>query len=154
MESESIQGAISTLATNATEVSNWFETHKPQLVAGGISAIVTVLFFIAILLSLRHIISRGASKISAGLGKFIHRLSIHISLLFLLTGLSYSNSLIEFPKQIDHIINRLFFALFIVVFLAGILTIINAIDNTWTQHFQRKNKESYATSKPGRRLLF
>ena len=127
VESESIQGAISTLATNATEVSNWFETHKPQLVAGGISAIVTVLFFIAILLSLRHIISR--------------------ALLFLLTGLSYSNSLIEFPKQIDHIINRLFFALFIVVFLAGILTIINAIDNTWTQHFQRKNKESYATSK-------
>ena len=55
VESESIQGAISTLATNATEVSNWFETHKPQLVAGGISAIVTVLFFIAILLSLRHI---------------------------------------------------------------------------------------------------
>ena len=147
VESESIQGAISTLATNATEVSNWFETHKPQLVAGGISAIVTVLFFIAILLSLRHIISRGASKLSTGLGKFIHRLSIHISLLFLLTGLSYSNSLIEFPKQIDHIINRLFFALFIVVFLAGILTIINAIDNTWTQHFQRKNKESYATSK-------
>ena len=131
----------------ADTTPNWFETHKPQLVAGGISAIVTVLFFIAILLSLRHIISRGASKLSTGLGKFIHRLSIHISLLFLLTGLSYSNSLIEFPKQIDHIINRLFFALFIVVFLAGILTIINAIDNTWTQHFQRKNKESYATSK-------
>ncbi|MBQ9446918.1 MAG: hypothetical protein IJU61_10000, partial [Victivallales bacterium] len=60
VESESIQGAISTLATNATEVSNWFEPHKPQLVAGGISTIVTVLFSIAILLSLRHIISRGA----------------------------------------------------------------------------------------------
>ena len=147
VESESIQGAISTLATNATEVGNWFETNKPQLVAGGISAMVTILFSIVILLSLRHIISRGASKLSEGLGKFIHRLSMHISLLFLLTGLSYSNSLIHFPGQIDHIIDRIFFALFIIVFLAGILSIINAIDNTWTQHFQRKNKESYATSK-------
>lgn len=146
-EKESIQEVISTITTNASEVGNWFETNQMQLIACGISALVTILFSIVILMSLRHIVSRGASKLSEGLGKFIHRLSLHISLLFLLTGLSYSNSLVHFPGQIDRIIDKIFFALFIVVFLAGILSIINAIDNTWSQHFRRKNEESYATSK-------
>ena len=95
-EKESIQEVISTITTNASEVGNWFETNQMQLIACGISALVTILFSIVILMSLRHIVSRGASKLSEGLGKFIHRLSLHISLLFLLTGLSYSNSLVHF----------------------------------------------------------
>ena len=145
--SDSIQNVISTLSTSASEIGNWFENHQTQLLAGGISVVVTVLFFVAILLSLRHVVSIGIGKLSSSLGKLIRRLSMHISLLFLLTGLSYSNSLIQFPSQIDHIINRIFFALFIVVFLAGILSIINAIDKAWSQHFRRRNEESYATSK-------
>ena len=146
-EKESIQEVISTITTNASEVGNWFETNQIQLIACGISILVTILFTIVILMSLRHIVSRGVSKLSERLGKLIHRLSMHISLLFLLTGLSYSNSLVHFPGQIDRIIDKTFFALFNVVFLAGILSIINAIDKAWSQHFQRKNKESYATSK-------
>ena len=146
-EKESIQEVISTITTNASEVGNWFETNQMQLIACGISILVTILFTIVILMSLRHIVSRGVSKLSERLGKLIHRLSMHISLLFLLTGLSYSNSLVHFPGQIDRIIDKTFFALFNVVFLAGILSIINAIDKAWSQHFQRKNKESYATSK-------
>ena len=146
-EKESIQEVISTITTNASEVGNWFETNQIQLLACGISILVTILFTIVILLSLRHIVSRGVSKLSERLGKLIHRLSMHISLLFLLTGLSYSNSLVHFPGQIDRIIDKTFFALFNVVFLAGILSIINAIDKAWSQRFQRKNKESYATSK-------
>ena len=146
-DSDTIQEVFSSISINASEVGNWFENNKTQFFAGGISAVITILFFIAILLSLRHIVSLGIGKLSSSLGKLIHRLSLHISLLFLLTGLSYSNSLIHFPEQIDHIINRIFFALFIIVFLSGIITIINTIDKAWTQHFQRKNKESYATSK-------
>ena len=146
-EKESIPEVISTITSNATEVGNWFENNQTQLAACGISALVTVLFSVVILLVLRHVVSRGASRLSAGLGRFIHRLSMHIALLFLLTGLSYSNSLVHFPGQIDPIMDKTFFALFIVVFLSGILSVINVIDNTWSQHFRRKNEESYATSK-------
>lgn len=144
---DTIQEVISSLSSNVSEVGNWFENNKMQLITGGISTVITVLFFFAILLSLRHVVSLGIGKLSASLGKLIRRLSMHISLLFLLTGLSYSNSLIEFPHEIEHVLNRIFFALFIIVFLAGILSIINAIDKAWSHHFRQKNEESYATSK-------
>ena len=111
-EKESIPEVISTITSNATEVGNWFENNQTQLAACGISALVTVLFSVVILLVLRHVVSRGASRLSAGLGRFIHRLSMHIALLFLLTGLSYSNSLVHFPGQIDPIMDKTFFALF------------------------------------------
>ena len=134
---DTIQEVISSLSSNVSEVGNWFENNKMQLITGGISTVITVLFFFAILLSLRHVVSLGIGKLSASLGKLIRRLSMHISLLFLLTGLSYSNSLIEFPHEIEHVLNRIFFALFIIVFLAGILSIINAIDKAWSHHFRR-----------------
>ncbi len=144
---ESIPVAISALANNASEVGSWFEANRIPLQKCGTSALISMVVFFAILLTLRHVISKGAAKLSEGLGKFIHKLSMHIALLFLFTGLSYSNSLIDFPGHIDQIIDKIFFALFILIFLAGILNFINAIDNVWSQRFRRRNQETYATSK-------
>ena len=125
-------GSIETSVQNAGKLANklavWFDAQKEHLIlALGIVVVGILIALIAALVI--KLIGKGAGKLSDLAGRVIGALAAPVAWTITLAGLSLANAAVKFPGKLDAILDKIFYALFIIVIVWGVMRIFGACDD-------------------------
>ena len=126
--SGSIEKSVRDAGTLVNKLAAWFEGQKEHLIlalgivaAGIIVALVAAIVF--------KFAGKGAGKISDLAGRIVGSLAAPVALIITLAGLSLANAAVKFPGKLDAILDKIFYALFIIVIVWGVMRIFGACDD-------------------------
>lgn len=125
----------------------WLEQNRTNLVIFllGLSAAVLVFFFVQLLL--KKFLLPFLKRKSKGISEIGEALVLPFSFIILLAGITLSCELLHLPVKLDRYLDKILYALFVVVLLNGALRIIHELNNIFVEKFRRKNPESYNMNK-------
>ncbi len=135
---DSIEDGVLLLGELVQELVEWFDMEKGRLVLCAGIAAAGVVVSLVLWYVLARLLSGTARRVSALTGEIVVRLSLPVALLVLLTGLSLANGTVNFPGALDEVLDKLLYALFIIVFVWGIFRIIGACD----EHFAARRAKT------------
>ena len=128
--SGSIEKSVRDAGTLAGRLAVWFDGQKEHLIlALGIVAVGIIAALIAWIVI--KFAGKGADKISDLAGRIVGSLAVPVAWTIVLTGLSLANAAVSLPGhgKLDAICDKVFYALFIIVLVWGVLRIVGACDD-------------------------
>ncbi len=127
--------------------SQWLERNRFGLLIFLFSIIVTLFVFTLLVLVLKKILLPEMEKKYRGTAEIWKYLIVPFSFLILLAGISLSSHLAKFPVMLELYINKILFAIFIILLLNGVLHIIHTLSGFFEEKFRTKDPDSYTVNK-------
>ena len=125
--SGSIEKSVRDAGTFANKLAAWFDGQKEHLIlALGIVAVGIIAAIVAGFVL--KFAGKGAAKLSDLAGRVIGALAAPVAWIFVLAGLSLGNNAVDLPGRLDAICDKIFYALFIIVIVWGVVRVVGACD--------------------------
>ena len=125
--SSSIEKSVRDAGTLANKLAAWFDGQKEHLIlALGIVAVGIIAAIVAGFVL--KFAGKGAAKLSDLAGRVIGALAAPVAWIFVLAGLSLGNNAVDLPGRLDAICDKIFYALFIIVIVWGVVRVVGACD--------------------------
>ncbi len=125
--SGSIEKSVRNAGTLANKLAAWFDGQKEHLIlALGIVAVGIIAAIVAAVVL--KVAGKGAAKLSDFAGRIIGSLAAPVAWIFVLAGLSLANNAVDLPGKLDAICDKIFYALFIIVIVWGVVRVVSACD--------------------------
>ena len=125
---DSIGQSARSAVSLVNKLAAWFDAQKEHLIlALGIVAVAVVVALVA-WLAIRFV-GKGAAKLSALAGRVVGALAAPVAWTIVLAGLSLGNNAVRFPGKLDAILDKIFYALFIIVIVWGVLRVFGSCDD-------------------------
>ena len=126
--SGSIEKSVREAGTIANKFAAWFDAQKEHLIlALGIVAVGIVAAIVAAIVL--KFAGKGAAKLSDLAGRIVGSLAAPMAWIFVLAGLSLGNNAVDLPGKLDAICDKIFYALFIIVIVWGVVRVVSACDD-------------------------
>ena len=126
--SGSIEKSVRDAGTLAGRLAVWFDGQKEHLIlALGIVAVGIIVAIVAAIVL--KFAGKGAAKLSDLVGRIIGSLAAPMAWIFVLAGLSLANNAVDLPGKLDAICDKIFYALFIIVIVWGVVRVVSACDD-------------------------
>jgi len=111
------------------KLSVWFDAQKANLLLCIIVAAVGTIVALVMWYLFARVFQRIAGRFSELTGRIFAKLGAPVGWCMFLIGLSWANRMVDFPGRIDILFDKLFYALFILVFVWGVLRVVGACDD-------------------------
>ncbi len=144
---ESVWNMLFALPDIFDHAGAWCVRHRIELLDGISGILLSLLLFILLLVALRRIAVKVIAIRFVSAADVVDRLSVPLSLLVLISGISGSVDLIHFPGKINELADKTLFSIFIFVFIGGIFRIIDFTNDILVKKFRRKKAEFFLMNK-------
>ena len=124
----SIEDGILLFGKIVRKLARWFDAEKEHLAICSALAALGIIAALALWFVFSQLLSRVARKVSPTAETTMRELALPAALVALLTGLSLANKTVDFPGSLDLMLDKIFYAGFILCFVWGALRVIGAID--------------------------
>ena len=123
--SNSIKNSFILVNEFTSKLAQWFAEQQEHLIlALGIIAIGVIVALIAAIVI--KLAGKCAARFSALAGRIVDSLTTPVAWIIVLAGLSVANNTVAFNGKLDAIIDKILYALFIIMLVWGVLRIIGA----------------------------
>lgn len=134
---ENIGSGAQVVAELLKRGAEWFAVQRGNLlIAAGVAAIAIVAALVVWFIFAR-LLRRAAGRLSPLAGNIFGTLGAPAALCTFFAGLTWANQMVHFPGQLDRLLDKLFYSLFILVFVWGALRVVGACDD----HFAAKRSK-------------
>lgn len=124
----SIEGSAKAFADLLRRGVDWFNAQRGHLLVAAAIAVVAVAVAFVVWFIVAQLMRRAAEKISPLAGKIFTALGAPAALCTIFAGLSWANQMVDFPGKLDLLLDKVFYGLFVLVFVWGALRVVGAID--------------------------
>ena len=134
-------------AKKMEDFSLWVDANTWDLLRCAFGIVVTVFVFILIRLFVRRLRDPVISRRWPFAVSAVNGMISPMAYIVLITGLSISNDMVHFPGMLDHFLDKVFLALFVIVLLHTALRGIHGASEMLLTHFKQHNIATYSTNK-------
>jgi MscS family membrane protein len=131
---ENIDDSIRFVQTVSQKLAVWFSAQKANLLLCLVVAAIGAVAALVIWYIFARLLKSAFGRFSDLAGRIFAKLGAPAAWGTLLIGLSWANRMVDFPGQLDRLLDKLFYSLFILVFVWGVLRVVGACDD----HFAAK----------------
>ena len=131
---ENIDDSIRFVQTVSQKLAVWFNAQKANLFLCLVVAAIGAVAALVIWYIFARLLKSAFGRFSDLAGRIFAKLGAPAAWGTLLIGLSWANRMVDFPGQLDRLLDKLFYSLFILVFVWGVLRVVGACDD----HFAAK----------------
>ena len=131
---ENIDDSIRFVQTVSQKLAVWFAAQKANLLLCLVVAAIGAVAALVVWYIFARLLKSAFGRFSDLAGRIFAKLGAPAAWGTLLIGLSWANRMVDFPGQLDRLLDKLFYSLFILVFVWGVLRVVGACDD----HFAAK----------------
>ena len=135
---ENIDDSIRFVQTVSQKLAVWFNAQKANILLCLLVAAIGAVAALVIWYIFARLLKSAFGRFSDLAGRIFAKLGAPAAWGTLLIGLSWANRMVDFPGQLDRLLDKLFYSLFILVFVWGVLRVVGACDD----HFAAKRAKN------------
>ena len=124
----SIEKGAKAAASLTKQLCAWFDAEKSHLLAAAIVAAAAIVIAFLVWLIVAKLIRRAAGRFSPLSGEIVGSLGAPAAWCTIFAGLSWANQMVDFPGNADLLIDKVFYGLFIIVFVWGAMRVVGVCD--------------------------
>ena len=126
---DSICGKAQTITVLMRRVGNWFVWQRSNLLVAAVIVAVAIAVALLIRFAVAPLMRRAAKKFSPLMAEIFGRLGAPAAWCAVFIGLSLANRTVKFRTiRVDLVLGKLFYSLFILVFVWGVLRVMGAFE--------------------------
>ena len=125
---DSIGGKAQAMTELARRIGKWFVWQRNNLLLAAIIVAAAVVVALLIRFVIAPLLRRAAKRFSELAAEIFGCLGTPAAWCAVLIGLSLANQTVKFPRHLDRVLDKLFYSLFVLVFVWGLLRVVGACD--------------------------
>ena len=135
---ENIDDSIRFVQKISQQGAAWFDAQKANLLLAAVVAAIGIVAALVVWYVFARLLKGIFGRFSDLAGRIFAKFGAPAAWATLLIGLSWANRMVDLPGQIDRMLDKLFYSLFILVFVWGVLRVVGACDD----HFAAKREKN------------
>ena len=124
----SIEGGAKAFADLMRQGAAWFRAQQNHLLVAAAVAALAVAVAIVVWFVVGRLLRRAAERFSPLTAQIFASLGAPLAWCTVFAGLSWANQMVDFPGKLDLILDKVFYGLFILIFVWGVLRVVGACD--------------------------